>query len=64
MIFLVDPDEESLILVVEDTSTVGPVSIQTYSLEESVSLLEEEVIVNELLSLLLSQLVQRIVCAS
>ena len=64
MIFLVDPDEESLILVVEDTSAVGPVSIQTYSLKESVSLLEEEVIVNELLSLLLSQLVERVVCAS
>jgi hypothetical protein len=53
LIFLVDPDEESLILVVEDTSAVGPVSIQTYSLKESVSFLEEEVVVNELLSLLL-----------
>lgn len=64
MIFLVNPDEECLIFVVEDTSTIGPVSIQTYSLKESISLLEEEVVVNELLSLLLSQLVERVVCAS
>jgi hypothetical protein len=49
---------------VEDTSAVGPVSIQTYSFKESVSLLEEEMVINELLSLLLSQLVERVVSAS
>jgi hypothetical protein len=49
---------------VEDTSAIGPVSIQTYSFKESVSLLEEEVVVNELLSLLLSQLVERVVSTS
>ncbi len=48
----------------EDTSAIGPVSIQTYSFKESVSLLEEEVVVNELLSLLLSKLVERVVSTS
>ena len=63
LVLLVDPDEESLILVVEDTSAVGPVSIQTYSLKESVSLLEEEVVFDKLLSLFLSQRGEGIVFA-
>ena len=47
----------------EDASTVGPVSIESARLKESVAFLEEEVVVNELLSLILSQIVQRIVSA-
>lgn len=38
LILLVNPDEESLVLVVEDTTTVWPVSVETASLKESISL--------------------------
>jgi hypothetical protein len=38
LIFLIDPYKESLILIVENTSSVGPISIESYSFEESVSL--------------------------
>ena len=48
LILFVDPDEESLGIVVEDTSASGPVAVQAASFEESISLLEKEVIVDEL----------------
>jgi hypothetical protein len=64
LIFFVYPHEERLVFVVEDTSTIGPVPIETYSLQESITLLEQKMILNELLSLLLSQFVKRIVCPS
>ena len=38
LILLIDPDEESLVLVVEDTTTVGPVTVETAGLKESVTL--------------------------
>ena len=38
LILLVDPDEERLGLVVEDTSSGWPVSVQVACLKESVSL--------------------------
>jgi len=49
LIFFVDPDEESLGIVMEDTSTRWPVSVKVASSKESVSLLEEEMVVDELL---------------
>jgi len=49
LIFFVDPDEESLGIVMEDTSTRWPVSVKVASRKESVSLLEEEMVVDELL---------------
>jgi len=52
LILLVNPDKESLGVVVENTSTRWPVSVEVASIEEPVSLLEEEVIVNELLLIL------------
>jgi hypothetical protein len=48
LILLVDPDDERLGLVVEDTSARRPVSVEVASLEESVALLEEEMVVDEL----------------
>jgi len=48
LILLVDPDEECLVFVMVDTSSGWPVSIETTSVKESVSLLEEEVISNQL----------------
>jgi hypothetical protein len=38
LILFVNPDEESLLLVVEDTTTVGPVTVETASLEETITL--------------------------
>ena len=61
LIFLINPNKEGLFLIMEDTSSIRPIPIQTYSLKEPVSLLEEEMIINELLSLLFSQFVERVV---
>jgi hypothetical protein len=38
LILFVDPDEESLSFVVEDTSSVWPLSVEVACLEESISL--------------------------
>jgi len=64
LILFVNPDQESFILVVEDTSSRWPVSVETARLKESVSFFEEEVIGNQLLSLSFRQLVQGIVISS
>ena len=47
LILLINPDKESLGIVVEDTSSSWPVSVKVACLQESISLLEEEVIINE-----------------
>ena len=64
LILLVYPNKESLFLVVENTSAVGPISVKSNCLKESVSLLEKEVVINELLLLGLCKVVQGIVCSS
>lgn len=38
LILLVDPDQESLVFVMENSTTVGPVTVEAASLQESVSL--------------------------
>jgi hypothetical protein len=38
LIFFVNPDEEGLLIVVEDTSALWPFSVQVASFQESVSL--------------------------
>jgi len=50
LIFFIDPNEESFINIVEDTSTRWPVSVQVASFEESISFLEQEVVSDELCS--------------
>jgi len=47
LILLVDPDQESLVVVVENTSGLGPLTLKTAGLEVLVATLEEEMIVNE-----------------
>ena len=64
LILFVDPDKEGLFFVMEDTSSIGPVSVETNCLKEPISLLEQEVIINQLLSLHLSHVVQWVVCSS
>ena len=38
LIFFVDPDKEGLVRVVEDSSSSGPVTVQTAVLQEAVTL--------------------------
>ena len=44
LVLFVDPDKEGLLVVVEDASALWPVAVETTGFEESVSLLEEEVV--------------------
>merc|ERR1711929_4262 len=50
LVLLVHPQQEGLGLVVEDASTLGPVTLHAGDLEVSVSRHEEEVVVNKLLA--------------
>merc|ERR1719402_2009374 len=50
LILLVDPDEEGLLPVVEDATTLRPVALHTSHLQVPVSGDEEEVVVNQLLA--------------
>merc|ERR1719481_466925 len=61
VIILVAPDEEGLVVVVEDTTSRGPVAAGVGSLEEAITFLEQEVIVDELLLNLLGHASERIV---
>lgn len=49
LVLFVDPHEESLIVVVENTSAFRPVAVETASIKETISFLEEEMIIDELL---------------
>ena len=64
LILLIDPDEEGLLVVVEDASSLRPVSVEVASIQESISLLEEEVIVDQLLLLCSSHGAKGVECAS
>ena len=55
LILFIDPNKESLIVIVEDSSALWPVSIQAASIKESVSFLEEEMISNQLIPLIFSK---------
>ena len=55
LILHVDPHKEGLLIVVEDTSALGPVAVDIAGFEESIALFEEEMVSNELLSLSFSQ---------
>ena len=60
LVFFVDPDKESLLVVVEDTSPLGPVSVQAAGIKESISFFEKEVISNQLILLFRSHGSERI----
>jgi len=49
LIFFIDPDKECLFIVVEDTSSGWPVLVQVGGSKIFVTLLEEEVIIDQLL---------------
>ena len=46
LILFIDPNEESLLVVMEDASSLGPISVQAACIKESVALLEKEMIGN------------------
>jgi hypothetical protein len=58
LILFVNPDKESLVFVVEDTTALGPVTVETASLEETISLLEKEMVSNELFLIFLGHAVK------
>lgn len=64
LVFLVNPHKECLVVVVEDTSAIGPVTVEVASLEETVTLLEEEMVGNELCAVFLFHASQRVELAS
>lgn len=49
MILLVAPDQEGLVVVMEDATSGGPETAGVRCLEETVAFLEEEVVVDQLL---------------
>lgn len=51
LVLFVDPDEESLGIVVENTTVLGPVAVEAASFQEAVTLLEEEMVLNQLISI-------------
>jgi len=48
LILFINPDQEGLIIVMEDTSSRWPVSVQVTGFQESISFLEKEMIGNKL----------------
>jgi len=60
LVLFVDPDEESLGVVVEDTTTTRPIAVQARSLQEAIAFLEEEVVSNKLLLVLLAHALERV----
>jgi len=64
LIFLIDPDQEGLGIIVEDATALRPVTLHTSNLQVGVTRHEEEVIVNQLLANLLVHASQGVVRAS
>jgi predicted RNA methylase len=46
LILLIDPDQESLGIIMENTSSLRPVSIKVACLKESISFFEKEMVIN------------------
>jgi len=64
LILLVDPDQEGLVSVVEDTTALGPVALHTSDLQVGVTRHEEEMVIDELLADLLVHAGQGVVGTS
>merc|ERR1719429_1004900 len=50
LVLLIDPEKEGLGVIVEDSTTLGPVTLHTSDSQVTVSRDEEEVVINELLT--------------
>jgi len=64
LIFLVDPEKEGLGVIVEDSTTLGPVTLHTSNSQVFVSAHEEEMVINKLLTNSFVHASERIVLAS
>ena len=49
LVLFIDPDEESIVIIVEDAAAGGPITIQTGRFEELIAFSEQEVVIDELL---------------
>merc|ERR1719435_705239 len=64
LILLIDPEQEGLGLIVEDTSALGPVTLHTSNSQVSVTRHEEEMVIDQLLAHALIHASQGVVGAS
>ena len=64
LVLFVHPDEESLVVVQEDTTSARPVTVESGCVEESVTLFEQEVIIDELLLILAGHAFERVELAA
>jgi len=64
LILFIDPDKEGLLFIVEDTTTLRPISLHTGNSQVSVSRNKEEVIINQLLADIFLHASKRIVLTS
>ena len=53
LILFIDPCEESLVIVMEDTSILWPLSVEAAGIKESITFFKQEVIGDKLLLVLL-----------
>lgn len=60
LVFFVDPNEEGLLVVVEDTSAFWPIPVEIAGIKETVTLFKEEVVSDQLLLLSWSHGAERI----
>jgi len=64
LVLLIDPEKEGLGVIVEDSTTLGPVTLHTSNSQVTVSRDEEEMVINQLLADSLVHASERIVLAS
>merc|ERR1740128_1180452 len=64
LVFFIDPDKEGLLVIVENATTLRPVSFHASNLQISVTRDKEEMIINKLLSNLFIHTSQRIIVSS
>ena len=64
LIFFVYPNKESFVIVMEYSSCIWPISIETASFQESITFFKQEVIFYQLFSLRLSEVVELIILSS
>jgi len=64
LIFFIDPDKEGLLVIVEDTTALRPVSFHTSNSQVSITRHKEEVVINQLLTNRFLHASKRIVLAS
>lgn len=64
LVFFVYPDQESLGVIVENTSASWPFSVEARGLQKPIAFFEQEMIINELLSIGVRHRAQRVVSSS